>query len=347
MRILNEQNEEIQESEVDLTLGYLIPDQILIEHHDAVEEVKEQGHYYAQTFYFEDGTRYDIPKGEDGKIIETDVHVSPNDDGVSFTYVPQEGEEDKPVRGTDVAYIIDVEHQDAKEAYDEMEDIQRYKLYTEDELRDQAVNEATVQREAMISAQSIALMSYMIAPMSLEMTDEQVQSFSLVMPDFTPGNEYENKAVVRYNGVLYRAIQKVDSTTTTNYTPDQANSYWKRIDEPNKEGIYEWSQPYGATDCYHTGDKVTYQSATWTSTADNNVWAPGIYGWKKDPDSSAEEPVEEYPDFIPPTGSHNAYKIGDKVTFNGKHYESVINGNTWSPAEYPAGWKEVPTESEE
>lgn len=39
--------------------------------------------------------------------------------------------------------------------------------------------------------------------------------------------------------------------------------------------------------------------------------------------------------------STNPYSKGDKVTFNGKTYESTIDGNVWSPADYPAGWKEV------
>lgn len=343
MRILNEQNEEIQESDVDTSLGYLVHDQILKKHHEATPAVDEKGHYYPQTFYFEDGTRYDVPKGENDKVIENDPHVSPNEDGVSFTYVPQENEEDKEVRGVDVTYIIDVEHQDAKDAWDEMEDIQRYRRYTEEELRSKAVAAANVQREAMLASQTAALVKLLAAPMTLEMTDEDVRAFDLVMPDFVPGNEYENKAVVRYNGVLYRAIQRVDSTTTTNHTPDQANSYWKRVDEPNEEGIYEWSQPYGATDCYQIGDKVTYQGKTWKGAVANNVWAPGVGNfWKEiSSESGSEEPVEEYPDFIPPTGAHDAYKIGDKVTFDGKHYKSVIDNNTWSPVDYPAGWKEV------
>lgn len=37
----------------------------------------------------------------------------------------------------------------------------------------------------------------------------------------------------------------------------------------------------------------------------------------------------------------NAYMIGDKVKFNGKIYESVIDNNVWSPEAYPQGWKEV------
>ena len=39
--------------------------------------------------------------------------------------------------------------------------------------------------------------------------------------------------------------------------------------------------------------------------------------------------------------STNGYSIGDKVSYNGVIYESLINNNVWSPAGYPAGWKEV------
>lgn len=42
-----------------------------------------------------------------------------------------------------------------------------------------------------------------------------------------------------------------------------------------------------------------------------------------------------------PTGAHDAYNTGDRVTFNGQVYESLINGNVWSPADYPAGWQEI------
>lgn len=42
-----------------------------------------------------------------------------------------------------------------------------------------------------------------------------------------------------------------------------------------------------------------------------------------------------------PTGSHDAYNIGDKVIFEGKVYESIIDNNSWSPTSYPQGWKLV------
>lgn len=40
-------------------------------------------------------------------------------------------------------------------------------------------------------------------------------------------------------------------------------------------------------------------------------------------------------------GSTNAYMKGDKVMFEGKTYESLIDNNIWSPSAYPAGWREI------
>ena len=42
-----------------------------------------------------------------------------------------------------------------------------------------------------------------------------------------------------------------------------------------------------------------------------------------------------------PTGAHNAYDKGARITYNGKRYMSLIEGNAYSPDEYPAGWEEV------
>lgn len=55
-------------------------------------------------------------------------------------------------------------------------------------------------------------------------------------------------------------------------------------------------------------------------------------------------PSEEWPEYIPPTGSHDAYHNGDKVTFNGKHYICIAPEGVsvvWSPDTYPAYWREA------
>ena len=59
-----------------------------------------------------------------------------------------------------------------------------------------------------------------------------------------------------------------------------------------------------------------------------------------------EEPVDEYPEYKQPAGAHDAYNIGDKVTYNCKKYVCKMNGCVWAPDVYPAGWEEVDTNEE-
>ena len=109
MRILDENNIELTEEEVNLELGYLRPESIISIHHEAVEEVKEVGHYEVIAEY---------PNG-----------------------------------GKDVAWIIDIPGTEAKEAWDEYEDIQRYVLYTEEELAARDAEKKAKEEEAMLNAQ--------------------------------------------------------------------------------------------------------------------------------------------------------------------------------------------------
>lgn len=53
------------------------------------------------------------------------------------------------------------------------------------------------------------------------------------------------------------------------------------------------------------------------------------------------DPSNEYPEFKQPTGAHDAYAKGSKVTFEDKKYVSLIDANVYSPTAYPAGWELV------
>lgn len=65
--------------------------------------------------------------------------------------------------------------------------------------------------------------------------------------------------------------------------------------------------------------------------------------------TSTEEPSEpteeeKYPEYVQPSGAHDCYNIGDKITYNGKKYVCKMNGCVWNPDTYPAGWEEVVSE---
>lgn len=51
------------------------------------------------------------------------------------------------------------------------------------------------------------------------------------------------------------------------------------------------------------------------------------------------EPTDEWPEYVQPTGAHDAYQVGDKVTFNGKRYVCKLANCVWSPDACPAGWE--------
>lgn len=58
-------------------------------------------------------------------------------------------------------------------------------------------------------------------------------------------------------------------------------------------------------------------------------------------ETTIEQPKEEYPEYVAPSGAHDAYKIGDKITYNGKKYTCKLDNCVWSPKTYPVAWEEV------
>lgn len=66
---------------------------------------------------------------------------------------------------------------------------------------------------------------------------------------------------------------------------------------------------------------------TWTPDAAPSLWV------------RVDDPTVEYPEWIQPVGSTDAYNQGAKVSHNEKHWTSDIDGNVWEPGVY--GWTEV------
>ncbi len=49
--------------------------------------------------------------------------------------------------------------------------------------------------------------------------------------------------------------------------------------------------------------------------------------------------LDEWPEWVQPTGSHDAYNQGDKVSHLEKHWVSDIDANVYEPSVY--GWSEA------
>ena len=191
------------------------------------------------------------------------------------------------------------------------------------------------------------------------LTDEQALEVSLVFDEWKVGKGYTVGDRLLYNGELYKVITSHTSIET--WTPNVAPSLFAKVLNETVDGsVPEWKQP-DSTNAYMTGDRVMFEGQTYESLIDNNVWSPSANpsGWQlveeeveepeipvaPEPDPDPEIPVEPeepepeaVPEWVQPTGA-NPYKKGDKVMFEGKVYESTIDGNVWSPSAYPAGWQ--------
>ena len=85
---------------------------------------------------------------------------------------------------------------------------------------------------------------------------------------------------------------------------------------------------------YAVGDRVQYDGtlykcvqahtsqADWTPDATQALWVVVS--------------IEEFPEWVQPTGAHDAYNIGDKVSYNGQRYICTTDANVYAPGVY--GW---------
>lgn len=88
---------------------------------------------------------------------------------------------------------------------------------------------------------------------------------------------------------------------------------------------------------YQLEDRVQYDGIMYhcvQAHTSQEGWEPNIT-----PALWARMSLDEWPEWIMPTGVQDAYKLGDKVSHNGIHWISDADANVWEPGVY--GWIEA------
>ena len=156
---------------------------------------------------------------------------------------------------------------------------------------------------------------------------------------------YAVNDVARYNDIPYKCVQAHDSTNNAEWTPPSVPALWMEYHGTSKETARNWIAPTGAQDMYKKGEWMIFTDGKYYECLSDTTYSPTdlASAWRADGVEPSPEPEPEpsIPDFVQPTGAHDAYKKGDKVRFEGKIYESLIDANTYSPSAYPLGWREV------
>lgn len=90
---------------------------------------------------------------------------------------------------------------------------------------------------------------------------------------------------------------------------------------------------------YAVNDRVQYENTLYKclqSHTSQESWKPDVSPslWVR-----MDDPAVEWPDWVQPQGSHDAYPKGAKVTHSSRHWISDVDNNTWEPGVY--GWIEA------
>lgn len=289
-RILDAQGNELKLEDIDLNAGKLVDETITV-HHDAVEGVEEVSHVEVLKEYYETG-----PNGE--PVLDEDGH--------------------KIVFGKDVKTIIDVPGVEAKPAYDEREEIQRYIPYTAEELDKIAKEKADAKASAAVADAEKSAIRLIMQKITPSLSTDELMQVAAIFPNWDASKTYTEDDIVRYQQSLYQAIGEVPANTV----PDAATDKWKNLTKP-VDGVARWIQPNSAENAYDSAAVVMHDDEQWSSDEDYNMHEPGVDGWTSNGDAVGE--------WAQPTDANNAYTEGAVVRHNGKRWVSTVSGNVWEP----------------
>ena len=120
----------------------------------------------------------------------------------------------------------------------------------------------------------------------IEITDEQeviknqeIYSIWEKLPDgFKFQLPFYVQAIQDENLKVFRLIQP--HAKQMDWHPTKVPALWGLVN-PVIDGFSAWLPFEQSQTTYPTGAKVTHKAKNWESTTPNNVWEPGVFGWKE------------------------------------------------------------------
>jgi hypothetical protein len=137
------------------------------------------------------------------------------------------------------------------------------------------VEDAQALRAKIDAAQTAARVT--IDDQLADLPDDTYTDVVALFPDWVSGETVAVGAVRQFDGALYRCVQA--HTTQADWTPPAVPALWTPVRQTQGPTVDPWVQPTGSQDAYQVGDRVTFEGQTYESTAANNVWSPGVFGW--------------------------------------------------------------------
>jgi hypothetical protein len=201
-------------------------------------------------------------------------------------------------------------------------------------------------------------------PQAVELPIVELEVISTVTPEITAVQKLSSEWVVDMEEGAYRLVWTVMDKTEQEIIADieqaaqEAEEILKgkaneRLINAEMRQIYTESEsltdeqalesvdtfpPYRVGVGYETGQRFQWSNKLWKVLQAHT----SAVQWR--PDEAVSLYVEVTPtgviaEWKQPAGAHDAYQVGDRVTWNGKTWENTIANNVWEPGVY--GWSQL------
>lgn len=157
----------------------------------------------------------------------------------------------------------------------------------------------------------------------------KINDISQQLPYIVVNQADDNGKIIRF--VPMDHGQKVTGFTGARlyYPPRSDNQYGDYVTGVEADGAWDFTIPVGVLSAGRVECNLAFIDGNGETYSRNVVFLV-----------EPEKPVDEWPEYKQPTGAHDAYHVGDKITYNGKHYTCLMDGCVWTPDAYPQGWRE-------
>ena len=155
---------------------------------------------------------------------------------------------------------------------------------------------------------------------------QQTDAFEIEYNELPEAGEWVERGIYSHEGKLVICRQAHERTI---YPPDETPALFAVYRE-DAEQVLEWIKfEEVKTGWRRKYNDVIYEVLQSHLTDFTPDLTPSL--WKV-------VSLDEFPQWIQPTGAHDAYNLGDRVTHNEQNWESTINANTTEPEVTVFNW---------
>lgn len=106
-----------------------------------------------------------------------------------------------------------------------------------------------------------------------------------------------------------------------------------KLTDADRDMLYEHARSK-AVPQYDSADEI---GRLWTAVSELQAAVAALQNAGTEQEQGQQDNADEWAEWVQPTGAHDAYRLGDKITYKGSRYVCAML-TVYAPDVYPAAW---------